>query len=181
LAISCPKCSSTIPPDRYNRPSSACPGCDSQLITAAFASLISGPSQTGSGQVLIDEDQASCFYHPNKTASVPCDNCGRFLCSLCDVDFGGKSICPACIENYGDNSSATSMDTERVLYDKLAMGLAIIPTFITQIVALFLAIKHWTSPITIPPRHPLRWRWIATVLIALAELWLLSMLVFGDF
>jgi hypothetical protein len=125
-------------------------------------------------------DQASCFYHPNKQASVPCDNCGRFLCALCDVDFGGKTLCPRCIENGAHYKSADALDAERVLYDKLALFLAVIPTLFTQLFAIFLAIKHWTSPISIPQRGALRWRWILAMVIALLEIWLLYAIIFGD-
>jgi len=128
----------------------------------------------------MEADQASCFYHPNKTASVPCDNCGRFLCALCDVDFGGKRLCPACIEAGSNKESASALDTDRILYDTLALFLAIVPTFFTQLAAIFLAIKYWSSPISIPSRGPLRWRWILAVLIALLELWFIYELIFGD-
>jgi len=180
LAISCPKCSHQIHATRFNKPAEACPGCGSKILVAAFASLISAPSDAGAGQRLLEADQASCFYHPNKKATVPCDNCGRFLCALCDVDFGGRRLCPACIEAGGDTKSATALDTNRILYDNLALFLAIIPTFFTQLAAIFLAIKYWSSPISIPPRGPLRLRWILAVVIALLEIWVIYELIFGD-
>ena len=179
MAISCPKCSHQIDAASFNKPADACPGCGSDIIVAAFASLISGPSLTGAGERLLIADQASCFYHPNKKATVPCDNCGRFLCALCDVDFGGKSLCPTCIEGGGNKSSQGDMDIDRVLYDKLALFLALVPTILTQLGAIFLAIRHWSSPISIPRRHPLRWRWILAVVVALLELWLFYGLFFG--
>ena len=180
MAISCPKCSHQIHATRFNKPSGACPGCGSLTIVAAFASLISGPSDASAGQRLLEADQASCFYHPNKKAAVPCDNCGRFLCSLCDVDFGGRRLCPVCIEGGGDKESPAALDTKRILYDTLALFLAIIPTFFTQIAAIFLAIKYWSSPISIPPRGSLRWRWILAVVISLLEIWFIYWLFFGD-
>ncbi len=180
MAISCPKCNHPIDAVRFNKPSEACSGCGSQISIAAFASLISGPSDADAGQRLLVADQASCFYHPTKKASVPCDNCGRFLCSLCDVDFGGRSLCPVCIESGGSTNSPGDMDSSRVLYDKLALYLALIPTFLSQLVAIFLAIKYWGSPISIPPRHRFRWRWVLAVLIAMLELWLLCAMVTGD-
>ena len=180
MAIFCPKCNYQIHTARFNKPSGACPRCGSETIVAVFASLTSTPSDTGAGERLLVADQASCFYHPNKKAAIPCDNCGRFLCALCDVDFGGSHLCPACIEGRGDGESPGEMDTSRVLYDKLALFLAIIPTFFTQLLAIFLAIRHWSSPISIPRRGPLRWRWILAVVIALLEIWLLYAMIFGD-
>jgi len=179
LAISCPKCSHQIHAARFNKPAGACPRCGSQIIAAAFASLISTQASSGAGERLLEADQASCFYHPNKKASIPCDNCGRFLCTLCDVDFGGRHLCPACIEAGSGTESETTLDTRRILYDKLALFLAIIPTFFTQLIAIFLAIKYWSSPISIPPRSPLRWRWILAVVISLLEIWFLYELIFG--
>ena len=180
MAISCPKCGHRIHAARFNKPAEACTGCSSKTIVAAFASLVSGPSDASAGQRLMEADQASCFYHPNKTASVPCDNCGRFLCALCDVDFGGRRLCPACIEGGSNKESGSALDTDLILYDKLALFLAIVPMFFTQLAAIFLAIKYWSSPISIPPRGPLRWRWILAVLIALLELWFIYELIFGD-
>jgi hypothetical protein len=137
----------------------------------AFASLISGPSTVSAGQRLMVDHHASCFYHPNKQAVVPCDNCGRFLCALCDVDFGGRRLCPVCIESGSGESTTDDMDAHRVLYDKLALFLAIIPTILTQLIAIFLAIRYWTSPISIPRRGPLRWRWVLAMIISMLMLW----------
>jgi len=178
VAISCPKCSQRIDPERFNKPPFPCTGCSAEIQVAAFASLISGPSTAGVGQRLVVSDQASCFYHPDKQATVPCDNCGRFLCALCDVDFGGKSICPACIE--GASASGTSdMDTRRILYDKLALFLAFMPMIVTQFAALFMVLRYWSSPICIPKRGPLKWRWVLTVIVALLELWVFYAIIFG--
>lgn len=85
-----------------------------------------------------------------------------------------------CIESGGSTNSPGDMDSSRVLYDKLALYLALIPTFLSQLVAIFLAIKYWGSPISIPPRHRFRWRWVLAVLIAMLELWLLCAMVTGD-
>lgn len=143
--------------------------------------MISAPAAAGAGQRLVDTDQASCFYHPNKTASIPCDNCGRFLCALCDVDFGGKHLCPACIEGGGEMGPTSALDADRVLYDYLALLLAIVPTILTQVAAIFLAIKYWSSPISIPARGRLRWRWMVVLAIAILELWMFYEWIFGGF
>ena len=36
---------------------------------------------------------------PEHHHHLACDNCGRFLCSLCDVDIGAGHQCPACLES----------------------------------------------------------------------------------
>lgn len=177
MAISCPKCNHKIGVERFNRPAAPCLVCGAEITVAAFASLVSGPADAGAGPRLMLDDQASCFYHPNKQASIPCENCGRFLCALCDVDFGGRHLCPTCIENGNTAKSDDTQDSDRILYDKLALFLAIIPLLITQAAALFLAIRYWTSPISIPPRSRLRWRWILTVVISLVEIYFIWGLV----
>ena len=50
------------------------------------------PGRITVADALLSEGESSCFYHPNKRAVVPCDQCGRFLCTLCRVDFGQRVL-----------------------------------------------------------------------------------------
>ncbi len=108
------------------------------------------------------DDQASCFYHSQKKAVIPCDNCGRFLCALCDVELGGKHLCPACLETGKKKGRIIDLERHRVLYDAAALKLAIYPvlmfwfTLFTAPIALYLAIRHWNSPGSIVGRTRIR-------------------------
>jgi hypothetical protein len=103
------------------------------------------------GETLID-DQASCFYHPQKKAVLACDYCGRFLCALCDVELSGKHLCPACLETGKKKGRIVNLDRHRVLYDGVALRLALLPmitvwlTIVTAPIAIYLSIRHWNSP-----------------------------------
>jgi len=83
-----------------------------------------------------------------------------------------------CIDNDSGKNTPGALDTDRFLYDKLAIYLAIIPLLVTQIAALFLAIKYIASPISIPPRGRLKVRWILAIVISLGQLWWLGMWIY---
>lgn len=130
------------------------------MLTAAFPALLrhaAAPSR-GRGQIPAADDEASCFYHPRKQAAVPCDGCGRFLCSLCDVQMGGRHLCPQCIELAASGRAGiNSFDNRRVLYDRLALLLAVVPAVVTPLVSLYLAARYWTAPLSVVHRTRLRW------------------------
>lgn len=108
------------------------------------------------------DDQASCFYHSQKRAVIPCDHCGRFLCALCDVEFGGRHLCPACLETGKKKGRIVNLDRHRVLYDSVALKIAVFPmitvwfTLVTAPIALYLAIRHWKSPTSLVRRTKIR-------------------------
>ncbi len=108
------------------------------------------------------DDQAGCFYHPQKKAVVLCAYCGRFLCALCDVEWGGEHLCPACLETGKKKGRIISLERRRVLYDAAALKLAVYPvlmfwfTLLTAPIALYIAIRHWNSPTSILGRTHVR-------------------------
>ncbi len=42
------------------------------------------------------ENEASCYNHVTRKAISGCENCGRLICSVCDLEVGGKHFCPTC-------------------------------------------------------------------------------------
>ena len=99
-ALSCPKCRLAIDTSRL-LPGAVvdCPACRSNLSFTVFPALSHPPESvsTASGEHAL-EGEAVCFFHAEKRASVACQRCGRFLCSLCDVPFGGRHLCPSCLD-----------------------------------------------------------------------------------
>ena len=96
--VSCTKCMKPLPAELYGQSGlTACPSCGSLLRVDAFPALFSGPAEGDSGETLFVDDEASCFYHPQKKAVVSCAQCGRFLCALCDVEFSGEHLCANCL------------------------------------------------------------------------------------
>ena len=122
-------------------------------------------------------DEASCFYHPQKKAVVPCDSCGRFLCALCDVELHDEHLCPNCLESGRKKGNLKHLDKERILYDNIALRVAIYPlilfffwfvTIITAPAAIVLSIWYWKRPSSVLPRTKIRF--ILAILIAFAQI-----------
>ena len=131
------------------------------------------------------EGEAGCFYHPSKKAVVPCDQCGRFLCALCQVDFLAQNWCPSCIDINRRKGRLNGLDAERRLYGNAALILAVAPllfwpiTLMTAPMSLYVTFRYWRTPSSLVRRN--RWQFYAAILFAVVELggwfWLLALLV----
>jgi hypothetical protein len=139
-----------------------CPACGTELHVDVYPALLRKDAPPRSGERLLVEDEASCFYHPTKKAAVPCALCGRFLCSLCDVEFDGRHLCPSCLESGKKKQRIANLDNYRVLYDNIALALAVFPmllwpfTFVTAPVAMFVTLRYWRAPSSLVPRTKIR-------------------------
>lgn len=181
----CSNCSSPIPADDWNREHAYCRHCRAPLTVLVFPALFP-KAAPALNNALLEEGEASCFYHPAKRAMVPCDQCGRFLCSLCQVEFLGQNWCPGCIEIRRQKGQLIALDARRPLYDNMVLTLAafpsllIWPTIISAPMSLYLAAKFWRAPSSILPRTKIRF-WIAT-LLAFLEIalwtWLVLFLIY---
>ena len=160
--ITCTQCHAPILAGYYNTPNLIpCSYCHIPIRIEVFPAFYHGLRPGKEAETLID-DQASCFYHPQKKAVVPCDYCGRFLCALCDVELGGKHLCPACVETGKKKGRIANLDRHRVLYDGVALRLALFPviifyfTIVTAPIAIYLSIRHWNSPMSVIQRTKVR-------------------------
>ncbi len=173
-SLSCTKCGTALLPSTLNAAGlSACPTCGSLIRAEVFPALFKKISAAAAEDILAD-GQAGCFFHPQKKAVVPCESCGRFLCSLCDVEFGGKHVCPSCLEAGKSKRKIRNLETERVLYDSIALSIAILPmlmffiTIVTAPVCIYYSLRHWKSPMSILPRTKVRF--VFAVLISVLQL-----------
>ena len=171
----CTKCLKDLPAYVFRaegfRP---CPSCAARIEGILFPAFFNDSSQSRSGQVLLIDTDASCFYHSQKKAEVACDYCGRFLCALCEVEMEGKRLCPPCIETGKIKGRIKSLENRRVLYDSIALSLSIIPllifylTFVTAPISLYVAIRYWNSPTSI--LHRGKWRMFLAVIFASTQI-----------
>ena len=158
----CAHCSAALPQDRWNTTEVVCPGCRAPVTALVFPAWFR--KDVPSAAAVAEEGDASCFYHSAKKAIVPCDQCGRFLCSLCQMEFQGQNWCPGCIENNRFKRKLPNLETRRTLYDSLALQLVTWPaiwpftglTIFTAPVALFVAIRYWKAPSSIVARSRIR-------------------------
>lgn len=144
-----------------------CSHCGTESIVLAFPALSRAELKPQFGESILVEGESSCFYHATKRAAAACDQCGRFLCSLCDIAMDGRHICPSCLQANRNDPAKTRMVTRHVLYDNMAMDASVVPvllcwpvSFITAPVAVFLVIRHFFNTKRPIPRNS--WRaWVA--------------------
>ena len=167
-AIACAACSFPVPAELWNREEEVrCPQCGQNLRALVFPAI----DNTGLGTLpsaLQGEAESSCFYHPQSRAALICDDCGRFLCNLCDLDVDGRHICPRCFETAGP------VVTRRTMHDTLALCLATFPwLFWPSLVisapwTLFMVFRRWKTPGSLVPRTKIRF--VLAGLFAIAEI-----------
>jgi len=173
-AISCGECSWPVLAESWNRDDEIqCLRCGQKIRIAIFPAI----EQRRVGtlpEALGAETEASCFYHPQSRAAVPCEECGRFLCSLCDLEVDGRHLCPLCFQAGLNTRKLETVETRRTMYDSVALALATVPVLlfwpvvISAPAALFVVARRWRAPGSIVPRT--RIRFYLAVLFALAEI-----------
>lgn len=171
----CDKCGGAVSEELLNLDGFApCNFCGTSLQIKVFPAFFRAPETGSVGERIASEGEASCYFHPEKKAAVPCDACGRFICSLCDIQLGDDHLCASCVESGRQKGKIRTMDNRRTRHDQLALALALYPTvffFITIFTApyvLYLWISHRNTPISLVSRS--RWRWGLAGALALAQL-----------
>jgi hypothetical protein len=143
--VTCTNCRASIPPDLLDSEFHRCPRCEEWLQVYLFPAFRRADAVVAAEPIMI-EGESSCFYHPQKRAVVACENCGRFVCALCDVELSGLHRCPRCLES---DAKPTGFELQHTRYDHAALALTTIAllfspiTIITAPVALFLVIRFW--------------------------------------
>lgn len=149
-----------------------CQFCGAQLETIVFPAMFAPPA-AAIPEAIAEASEAACFYHPENRAVIPCDACGKFLCTVCDLDLDGRHLCHECLDR-GIQGKAATLEDRRVLWDSMALGLATWPLITIYLpifsapIALFLAIRHWRAPASVLPRT--RIRWVIAIVLSIAEI-----------
>jgi hypothetical protein len=154
--FACRKCGLILPAEVFNTPEpAACPGCRNTILGRVFPAFLTGPREGHAGEVIGIDELSSCFFHPTRRAVVPCGECGRFLCALCDLEIEGRHLCPPCLEAGRKQASLAVFHTSHTRWDNIAMLLAIVPlvtvigwyfSMFTSAAAVFISIWKWRSP-----------------------------------
>jgi DNA-directed RNA polymerase subunit RPC12/RpoP len=173
-AIVCAACSSPVPREFWNREEGVrCRGCSQNVRVSVFPAV----DRTVAGvapEALRGETEASCFYHSQSRAAKVCDQCGRFLCALCDLEVEGRHICPGCFESGISAHKIETAEPRRVMYDNIAVALATLPFLLIwpAIVgapwSLVIVFTRWNAPSSVVPRTKIRF--LIAAVFALAEL-----------
>jgi hypothetical protein len=184
--LACPKCFTPLSSSVVNLPEPApCPGCQNLLRADVFPAFFRETQKGSAGELALQEGQATCFYHPQKTAHVPCDACGRFICALCDVELHGEHLCPACVEAGRRKGKIVTLENKRTLHDSIALSLSILPfivwpvTIVTAPGTIIYSIVAWKKPSSLTPRTKVRF--IIAIIISILTLVGWGALFFGLF
>ena len=167
VAAACPSCQNSLPGALCNTGAiTHCPACDSAIQVEIFPAFFKPVGAGQTGETLIEEGVSSCFYHEQKKAVIPCDSCGRFLCALCDLDFNGRHLCPACLQSGKKKGDLPELENRRTIYDSAALSTALLPllmwpvTLVTAPLAIYLAVLSFFRPSSLIPRTRVR-AWLA--------------------
>jgi hypothetical protein len=118
------------------------------------------------------EGEATCFQHPTKRAAVPCDSCGRFLCTLCQFAIGNQNLCPSCIRMAREKKTERWV-SRRLNLDSVALMTATVPmlgvwtTLVGGPVAIYLGIRALSQ--APGPIARGRWRPVAAIVLGLLQ------------
>lgn len=184
--IHCPKCKAALISEVFNRDDFApCPSCAAPLQIEVYPAMFRPPGETRTGETVMMEGEASCFYHPQKKAVLPCEGCGRFLCALCDCEHQGQHLCPACLESGRTKGKIKSLENARTRYDNIALALALFPilifyfTIITAPMVVYVVIRYWKSPPGLTQSS--RWRFVVAIILALLQIggWVALLIIFA--
>jgi ribosomal protein S27E len=175
ISISCTKCRALLSADSFAAASTvACPSCGTLLTAFLFPALSRNTISNQAPEALLTDTEASCFFHPAKKAVVTCAGCGRFLCGLCDLDWQGQHLCSACLEAGKKKGKMKNLENHRVLYDQIALSIAVVPvifwfiTFITAPIALYVCVRYWKNPGSLVSAS--KFRFLIAILFAVGEL-----------
>lgn len=175
FTLRCMKCKAPLPPARFNTDTPGpCPACGVTVHAFVFPALYREPEEGKESTPVVLDDEASCFYHAGKKATIACEGCGRFLCALCDIELGDRHICTGCLDLEKKKGKLESISKGRVLYDEAALALAILPllmwpaTILTAPATLFLVVRFWKAPGSVVPRSKIKF--VLAALVALVEI-----------
>lgn len=150
-----------------------CPRCFSAIEATVFPAM-ARPSAGAVPDTVEGEADASCFFHPRNRAAVACDECGRFLCKLCELEVAGARLCPECFNKGVRTGKKSQFEGQRTMHDSVALAGALFPLLfwpllvITAPATLFWIARNWNRSRSIVPRS--RIRFYVAALLALAEI-----------
>lgn len=180
--LTCPACGTGLGPYGLDAAQeAACPSCRAVLRGHLFRAWSSPASQGGASFERAMDGEAVCFFHPANRALLPCDACGRFLCSICDLPVGSRHLCPVCLSKGLGKEKLSEIVPRRFLWSKTAMWLGALPilfsfTFIlifsffaTGGAAILIALIGWKRPGSLV-RGRQRWAAVVGILLGLFQI-----------
>ncbi len=150
--IKCPSCRRPLPRDVAALEAlNGCPSCLKPLSVFVLPGYLRGPTTGRAAEKVTGESEATCFFHASKKAVVPCDECGRFLCALCDVQVDQRHLCPTCLESGRRTGSIGTLERSRTRWDIIAWTVNVglftcIGAPLVALANLIITVLLWRAP-----------------------------------
>ena len=161
--VACPNCRNFLPIEVANSGRlHACPQCNTRARVDLFNAFHRPVGAGQNGDLVQEQGEAECFYHPGKKAVVACSECGRLLCALCEIPLDGRTLCTTCIQKGRRKQQIQSLENNRIHYDSIALHLSFWPlliwpfTLLTAPAAIFVVIRYWKATRSVIPRTKFR-------------------------
>ena len=175
-AVSCPNCRAPLPDDPAALAAlDRCPACGTRVKICLFPAFTAGPRSGALPEAVLAEGEAACFYHAGNKAVVPCDQCGRFLCALCDLELAGRHVCPVCLESGAKRGQVELLEHSRARPDLVVWNLLLLPLIacgyafpLTALIALIYTLVKWNTKPSLVDNTRARLAW--AIPVALLEL-----------
>jgi len=184
MSVPCARCDSALPV--WELPSAGaavCTSCGARNTVRVFPALLAAAAAPALAESALD-GEAVCFDHPSNRAVAACSQCGRFVCLLCSVEFGGQVWCPACVAAGRGQAKGVYLEPSRVLYDSIALAVPLASlifwplTLIAGPGTVVFSAMTWKRPLSLVRKR--RWRFVVAILIGMAQaagwLWLIAYL-----
>ena len=177
LSIACPRCLTPLDmPLLDSVRTSTCLICAARVTAHVFPALLRPVVVAPRRDTAALTDDSTCFNHAAKRAVAVCEDCGRFVCGLCDVPVPGtaRHQCVACFEQSLKREAGPDLSTSRTRMDDVALTVALLGALIfyfapvTVPVVCYLIFRHWRGPQSVVPRS--RWRFVAAGLLVMVQL-----------
>lgn len=170
MKVICPKCKTmlVLEGDQASH-QLVCRYCQSKLFFNVYPAITVEAEQGKEAEKVVLDEDASCFFHEDKLAVVTCDQCGAYLCNLCDIPVEGNHYCSTCFKKAKEGFA--SMKNRTILYDDLCLFVALISfvmwpvTLITAPAVFIASIVFWKKVETPYPRW--RWRFVMAMFVSL--------------
>ena len=70
--VTCSKCNINLPADLLNsQEMKKCPGCEKLIRAFVYPAIFRNETDGNSGERILVDNEAGCFYHPKKKAVLP--------------------------------------------------------------------------------------------------------------
>ena len=149
FAPPCPKCRTPLVGIEVGEGEGVCGACSAPLGYVLFPAL--HRARPVARAVRSVDGDATCFFHTQNQAAAICDDCGRYLCEVCEVPAEDEGrLCPPCVS--GRRKRTPQKAAEVITYDSIALTTALLPmlvwplTLVTAPIALTLAIIGLRKP-----------------------------------